>query len=389
MARDLGGRVAAARKAQETGKPAARKNGRAASRPPEEPNQAPELATRKPTGAVPYPLVLIEGGEKTGKSYACAALSASKRVGRTFWLDIGEGAADEYGAIPGADYDILCHDGTWESIIGQVRAAKAEAQRAAAAGEPPAVLVVDSITAEWELLKDWASDRARKSHTNREKLARDPNAEVTVPMNCWNDAASRHRQLMTLLMTFPGIVAVTARGGEVAAVGGDGKPIEGQKAYRVEGHKSLAYDATVWVRLSHNGAPVVVGARSVHHGIRPGIDPRQTLPDDWSLEWLVFDTLRCDPEQAHVRDLVEPKTGVPDPDAMVEEACHPRTDVERLRELWRQAKAAGLAGEVVTSDTGDEEPLLAVLERLARERSHAPAGGGEEEDASEPAEAAS
>ena len=117
-------------------------------------------------------------------------------------------------------------------------------------------------------------------------------------MNLWNDAASRHRKLMTVLMTFPGIVLITARGGEVAAVE-DGRPVEGKKAYRVEGHKSLAYDASCWVRLARDARPVVVGARSVHSGVRPGIDPPQALASDWSLEWLIFDVLKCDPAEAH------------------------------------------------------------------------------------------
>lgn len=64
------------------------------------------LKTRKPTGAVPWPLVLLEGEEKAGKSWALAELSASDKVGDTYWFDLGEGAADEYGAIPGARYPL-------------------------------------------------------------------------------------------------------------------------------------------------------------------------------------------------------------------------------------------------------------------------------------------
>ena len=73
---------------------------------------------------------------------------------------------------------------------------------------------------------------------------------------------------MTILMTFPGIVIVTARGGESALVE-NGKPVEGRKSYRVEGHKSLAFDASCWVRLSRDAKPLVVGARSVHAGCVP------------------------------------------------------------------------------------------------------------------------
>ena len=324
------------------------------------------LKTRKPTGVVPWPLILIEGGEKTGKSYSCAVLSASKKVGRTLWLDWGEGAADEYGAVDGARYEVIEHDGTWASIMGQVVAAKEEAQRAKDAGEPPVVLVLDSITAEWESLKDWASDRAKTQRANREKIQRDPNAEVTVSMNLWNDAAGRHRKLMTQLMTFPGIVVITARGGETALVE-NGKPVEGKKSYRVEGHKSLAFDASCWVRLSRDTRPVVVGARSVHAGVRPGIDPAQTLASDWSLEWLIFDVLKCDPAKAHVRDLAEPVTGVLTPEQIRDEALETTTGFERIRELYAITDKH-YQDVILQSETGEDEPLLRILKRIGDER---------------------
>lgn len=326
------------------------------------------LNTRQPTGVVPWPLVLIEGPEKTGKSFSAAVLSASSKVGRTLWLDWGEGAADEYGAVDGARYEVIEHDGTWASIMGQIAAAKEEAQRAKDAGELPVVLVLDSITCEWESLKDWASDRAKTTSANRAKLQRDPNAEVQVTMNLWNDAASRHRKLMTVLMTFPGVVIITARGGETALVE-NGRPVEGKKSYRVEGHKSLAFDASCWIRLARDTRPIVVGARSVHSGVRPGIDPPQALASDWSLEWLIFDVLKCNPAVAHTRDLATPAAEVQTPEQIRDDALDKKTTSEQIQELYRKAKAAQYDAISLTNETGDEEPLLALLIRIGRERS--------------------
>jgi hypothetical protein len=328
------------------------------------------LNTRKPTGIVPWPLILVEGGEKCGKSFSCALLSASKKVGRTLWLDWAEGAADEYGAIPGVRYEVIEHDGSWASIIGQVVAAKEEAQRAKDAGEPPVVLIIDSITAEWESLKDWASDRARTQRANREKLQRDPGAEVTISMNLWNDAAARHRRLMTILMTFPGIVVITARAGEIAAVE-NGKPVEGRKSYRVEGHKSLAYDASCWVRLARDARPIVVGARSVHAGVRPGIDPPQALPSDWTLEWLVFDALKCNPATAHVRDLAGAPRSVPTPEQLRDEALETTTTFDRVKELHAIADQH-YRDVTLMNGEGEDEPLTVMLLRIGNERR----GGG-------------
>ncbi len=261
------------------------------------------LKTRKPTGRVPWPLILVEGGEKAGKSWAAAVLTGSERVGRCRWLDLGEGAGDEYGAIPGANYEMCEHDGTWQSIIGAVEDARDEARTDAEAGQPPYVLIIDSMTLIWDMLKDWASNRARKTDSNKKKLREDPNAEIVVAPNFWNDANARHRRLMTMLMTFPGVVICTARGKEVAELDSKGTPITGRKGYRVEGHKDLAFDATVWLRLARDDEPLIVGCRSVHAGIQPGADKARRVPG-LELDRLIFDVLRCKPAEARVRDLI-------------------------------------------------------------------------------------
>lgn len=262
------------------------------------------LKTRKPTGVVPYPVVLLEGQEKAGKSYAAALLSTSQKVGQTFWIDLGEGAADEYGAIPDTRYVVVEHDGTYAEVLQAIVDVKAEAAKVKAAGGPPVVLVIDSMTALWEGLKDWASQRAKGQTANRKKLADDPAAEVNVSMNLWNDAGSRYRRVMTHLLTFPGIVVLTARGKEVAEMK-EGRPVEGSKDYRVEGHKSLAYDATVWVRMTRTSPPLVIGARSVHAGLVPGKDEPQPIGVDTPilLEWLIFEAMKVDADKAEVRDL--------------------------------------------------------------------------------------
>lgn len=329
----------------------------------------PALRTRKPTGRVPWPLILIEGGEKAGKSWACAELSASPRVGQTYWLDLGEGAGDEYGAIPGARYLVIDHDGSWSDIIGQVEAVRDEARGAADAGEKPVVLVVDTGTAVWDLLKDWVTNRARRYEVNQKALARNPDAELVIPMNLWNDANARWRRLMTVLMTFPGIAVVTARGKEVAALDGNGRPIKNTKEYKVEGQKNLAFDCTAWVRMSRDHAPMIVGARSVHAGVRPGVD-EATKVRDFSLEWLIFEHLRCDPTNAHVRDLVE---GKPErtPEQIRDEAIDPARTADQLRADYADARRQRALSVVVQNEAGADEELGALLIRLGKARAGA------------------
>lgn len=321
--------------------------------------------TRKPTGRVPWPLILVEGAEKSGKSWSAAELSASPRVGPTYWIDLGEGAADEYGAIPGARYEVIDHNGSWSDIVGQVEEVRQVAASEHAAGRPPVVLVIDSGTAEWDLLKDIADQKARG------RLAKNGRSvpageEVKISMDLWNEVGARHRRLMTTLMTFPGIVVITARGKEIAALDDSGKPINGRRDYKVEGHKNLAFDASAWVRLSRDAAPQVIGVRSVHAGIRPGVDRPLTKPS-FSLEWLIFDLLKCVPGEAHVRDLAtaEPERSAED---IAAEALRPDTSRDRLKALLQEADALGLLGVQVSDGNGNTGDLSALIAHLSRTR---------------------
>jgi hypothetical protein len=362
------------------------------------------LSTRKPTGRVPWPCILLEGEEKAGKSWALAQLSTSNRIGALYWIDLNEGAGDEYGAIPGATYELVEHDGSYGQVLAAVQVVKAEARRAADAGEPPVVLGIDTGSAIWDGLKDWASARAATSARNRELLKRDPNAEIVISQNLWNDAGARWRKLQTELLTFPGIVVVTARGKEVTEVDANGRPIEGQKTWSVQTHREFPYAASVWVRLRRGRRPLIVGARSVHVGIKPNDDPAKEVTDKAAdgrlLEWLVFDALKCDPGTAHVRDLVPfhgggllqheredearaARRSQPDAADLVARIQDAEDDDE-LREVWGEANRAALLQVDVPTPSGSytvaeliqarhEEFLEAAVEAHPAGRRKAPA----------------
>lgn len=332
---------------------------------------APTMHTRPPTGRVPWPLILLEGGEKSGKSWAAAQFSASPRIGQMYWLDLGEGSADEYGAIPGARYLVVEHDGTWEQIYGSVLAVRAEAQRATDAGQPPVVLVIDSMTAEWELLKDWAANRARTRYNDRARRANrrqlGDDDEPKIAMDLWNDANARHRKLMTALMTFPGIVLMTARGKDVAKMDDAGRPVENTKEYKVEGQKALGFDASCWIRLDRGKPGRVIGLRSVHTGRRPGYDDPIELAKNWSIEGIVFDTLKCDPASAHVRDLAELRPGKDEPESerclVLSAAIVDAPDLERLKGWYERIAPALEAGDITRVEA--EQLAGAVKQRKA------------------------
>lgn len=261
------------------------------------------LRTRKPTGQPAWPLILLAGDSKTGKSFRAAQFTGDVRVGRAFWLDLAEGCADEYGAVPGADYEILDHNGTWVDIIGQVEAVRDVAREALEKGDKPVCLVIDSMTAEWAMLSAWTDTRARRSKANRAALAQDPDAEIDITANYWNDANSRHNRLMNILKTFPGIVILTALETEKTQFGPGGKPIAGApKVAKPDAQKRLTADVTAWIRLSLTEEPVVVGIRSLKHNITPGKDKPEPWAD-FTVANLVFDFLGINAGTAQVRDM--------------------------------------------------------------------------------------
>jgi len=247
---------------------------------------AAELVTRAPSGRVPWPLVLVEGEDKSGRQWSVAELSGSELVSETYWVGIGESSADQYGAIPGARHRIVDHDGTFVGVLAQVKAVAARARQVADSGGWPVVLAVTGMHSLWAGLKDWTSSRARSSRAGREALAADPHADVRAG-SLWQDASHRHALVLNELLAFPGIVVVTARGTRHPDTG----------AWTSDAHWSLAPAATAWVRMTRDSAPEIVGGRSVRAGIADGgiTGPAPADADGRLLEWLIFDALGFDP----------------------------------------------------------------------------------------------
>lgn len=257
------------------------------------PASGPRIKSRKPTGEIGYPLILMSGDEKAGKSLVPVVMSRSERVGMTYWIDLGEGAADEYAVLPGSKYEVIEHDGSYREILEQITAVWHEANRAFRENEPPIVLVVDSMSAEWTMLVNWTNDRARRSRNGQKVLNQDPDAEVDPTPNLWNDANKRHGRIMNLLMTFPGIAIVTARGKEVTEFE-NGAPTK-NKVRAVEGQKGLASDSDCWIWMNREPRSAdLMGVRSLR--VSTGDRLPTTKVGKWDvldLDAFVFDVLGC------------------------------------------------------------------------------------------------
>lgn len=333
------------------------------------------LTTREPSRRAGLPRILLDGEGKSGKAWALAELSASPEVGRTVVIAVGENESkwDELGLIPGARFEIAVHDGTWPSVLSAVEAAWGEAEAARDAGEPPFVLGI-TVSPIWEGLKDWRTLRARSSKKALAVLEQDPDACIEVDGSYWDATRARWRALMRHVLTFPGIVVLIARGGPVTLYS-NGQPVAGQAGWSTEAEKNLTSDASVHIRLSRDARPILVGARGVQCQIRPGIDPPRRLPDDWTLEQVIFGTLQLDPATAQPGVLAEYRQDLT-PMQVLAEAKDPATTLERVRALYTYAKRAFPGATVpvpMVNGRVRDVQLLQVLKVEGEERSAAAA----------------
>jgi len=224
------------------------------------------IHSRKPTGKPSWPLTLAAGGEGSGKSYLAAVASASDLIGRTYWIGYGEADPDEYSMIPGADFDIVQHDGTVNMVKAIVREIAAQPKP-----EKPTLIVFDSGTKLWDAVSENAQIDA-----NRRKKTED--AVITVDI--WNKHKAHWRAIVDALRAHDGPVIITARYEEVAEIV-KGKPT-GDKLWKVKAEKGLPYDVDAVIHMEERGKYVVSKVRSVRLALdKPREWPNLTMDAFW------------------------------------------------------------------------------------------------------------
>lgn len=242
----------------------------------------PQFTTRRPTGRPSWPILLIAGAEKAGKSWAAAAASGSDLIGRTLWIGLGEDDPEEYGpdpvtgegGVPGADFEIVNHEGTYRNILAAIEWANEQPD----VDGKPTLLVIDSMTILWNLLVDMAQDTANQRAERKGRNVGDAGADIT--MDLWNSAKDRWRHVIDALRAHRGPVILTARLDEVTVMDG-GKPTT-DKTLKVQAEKSLPYDVGGIVKMPRRGEAWLEGVRSTRLSVPKAIPmPGFTVDDLW------------------------------------------------------------------------------------------------------------
>lgn len=292
-----------------------------------------EFRTRKPTGKPPYPTILLSGAEKCGKSYAAAAFSGSELVGRTFWISLGETDVDQYGAVPGARYEIVEHDSTYADVARAVRQAAAQPR---VDGRPNAI-VIDSMTKLWELLSD-----EQQQIANSRQRQRNSNGEATITMDQWNAAKRRWQHVVDTCVHHDGPVILTARLENVTVVNAAGNPTS-TKEWKVRAEKNLPYDVDVVVKMFAPEDALLTGVRSLVLRV-----PQDGLKiDDFSLDSLLRSLGLGEPDATAPRSYTAPIPDAAEAAADAERATEPpKADQRQLTALnTLLGKKLGLVGD--------------------------------------------
>ena len=233
-----------------------------------------ERRSRKPTCLPNPPLIVLCGPEKCGKSYEAALGTGSPLIGKTYWIEIGgsEGTADYYGRVPGANYEIVEHDGTYQDILDAIRWAIAQPR----IDNKPNMIVVDNGTNMWDMVSDEQALFARRRAIRKanEQRRRGPSLDdpVVIDADLWNRAKDRWGAFLWLLRRHSGPVILIARQEIVTAFENE-KPTK-HTHRKIKAEKNLGAAADAVIELHSIGEAYLTGVRTLHWDVQPG----QTVP---------------------------------------------------------------------------------------------------------------
>lgn len=235
------------------------------------------LKCRTPTGRPGWPVVLIAGSDKAGKSFAAASATSSELVRDSYWINFGEREPDEYGQL--GNFLIVEHDGTYRDLLRAI-----DDVNAVEPGDKPDLLIIDSASPVWLLLKDEVQEiawRRAKAKADRARQRFDKAAdEVKTSMDLWNLAAQRWQHIMDAIREHQGPVIITARLDEVNVIGRNDQPT-GEKTWSIQAHKSLPYDVDAVIEIRGYQNYLVRGVRS----LKWSAPQDQLVPvKDWTVE---------------------------------------------------------------------------------------------------------
>jgi len=157
------------------------------------------------------------------------------------------------------------YDGTYRALLDGVRDAVNEPRRES---NKPHLIVVDSGTKLWEMIKDMAQAKANQRWLNRKgnEGKELPEEGAVISGDLWNTARDRWDGIVNLLLAHNGPAIITARLDNVNVVNAKGDPT-GEKIWKVQAHKSLPSEVDAIIEVNGRNKTHITGVRSaLFHG---------------------------------------------------------------------------------------------------------------------------
>lgn len=318
------------------------------------------LKTRRPTGKPPWPVTLIAGVQKAGKSFAAAQASASPLIGRTLWFTQGEDDPDEYGAIDGARFEIVQYDGTFRDLYAQMLEAAKEPNDPA----KPTLWVLDSGTKLWSLISSMAQvEKNRRWQNKQQKYGKSteiPDAGLKIDMDLWNSAKDRWASIIELMLAHQGPSIITARLEKTSVIDDKtGEPTK-EKVWKIQAEKNLAFEVGAVVEMHGRNEVYLTGVRSLRFQPKETMTPYPgfTMHDLWTKLGLGADTVG---PRVHIEATGETSMAADDMvvsrrrvlmDEILEAAKGARVTTERIAARWMEDNGHDIR---VTTDLGQLE----------------------------------
>lgn len=208
------------------------------------------ITTRRPTGKPSWPITLAAGMQSAGKTWMAAQASASPLVSRTLWVGFGEKDPDELGAIAGADFEIVHHNGTVRGVIGVLN----EIAALPVPKEGPILVVFDSGSRYWDVISENVQAAANKRAKSRD------GGDANIGIDLWNKGKGDWQAMLNALRAHRGPSIITARF-EEAAVVVNGRPTP-EKVWKVKAEKGLPYDVDAVIEMRERGGFTLTKLRS-------------------------------------------------------------------------------------------------------------------------------
>jgi hypothetical protein len=212
------------------------------------------IRSSKPSGLPSWPITLLAGGHGSGKTFTMLQASESPAISELYVLALGEERPEEQGDR--FNYEILDHDGTYESIYEAIHDVTSEP-----IVDKPHAIGVDSMGALWHLIVGRKQAVATAAANEAALRARRPAPpKVDIPSELWEEARQEWYAIFNMLREYPGPVILTARYEEAPVrVGG---VVTQQVKWQIRAHPDLPYDVSAVIEMAQRGDYTLTKVRS-------------------------------------------------------------------------------------------------------------------------------